>query len=102
MYKYLFSLFFLIPTIVSAATPTDFKGVVNFILGYITLLVQLIFGITFIVIMWGVVNAWIINAGNAEKREAGQMIALWGVIGLAVMAGVWGLVALLRTSVFGI
>lgn len=78
-----------------------FSDIVDLLLGYINLLIPLLFGITFLFVAWGVVNAWIVNAGNSEKVEEGKMIALWGVIGLAVMIGVWALVAIVRTSLFG-
>ncbi len=86
----------------AVTTPTSFSGVVDFILGYIQLLIPLIFALTFIAIIWGVVNAWLIQGGNTEKIAEGRMIAFYGVIGLVVMIGLWGIIALLRTSLFGI
>lgn len=81
--------------------PRDFRGVVSLILSYVQLAIPVIFGLTFIVISWGVVRAWIINGGNEEQVGEGKMIVLWGVIGLVVMVGLWGIVALLRSSFFG-
>lgn len=89
-------------TYASVTTPRDFKGVVNFVLGYVQLIIPLIFALTFVVIIWGVVNTWLMQGGNTEKIAEGRMIALYGVIGLVVMAGLWGIIALLRTSLFGI
>ncbi len=90
------------PLLASAAPPRNFGGVVEIFLGYIRLLIPLVIGLTFIILAWGVVRAWIIGQGNTEKIQAGQQIALWGVIGLVVMIAVWGIVAMLRTSFFGL
>jgi hypothetical protein len=79
-----------------------FTDIVELILGYVNLLIPLLFAVTFLMVGWGVVNAWIVNGGNSEKIEEGKMIALWGVIGLVVMVGVWALVAILRKSLFGV
>lgn len=86
----------------AVAAPPDFKGLVGLILSYVKALIPIIFGLTFIVIIWGVVNAWIINGGDSEKIAEGRMIALWGVIGLTIMAGMWGIISIFRTSFFGI
>ena len=88
--------------ITSNSSLNSFSAIVDYILGYINLLIPLLFGVTFIFLAWGIVNAWIINGGNSEKIEEGKMLALWGVIGLAVMVGVWALVAIVRNSLFGI
>ncbi len=93
--SFVISVFF--PHALYAAT---FASLVNSFLGVLGLIIPLIFALTFLVIVWGVVQAWILNAGNAEKVSEGQMIALWGIIGLVVMAGMWGLIALVRTSLF--
>lgn len=91
------------PSFANAITPpTNFQGVVSLALSYVSLLVPLVFALTFIVIIWGVVKAWIIHGGDTEKIQEGRMIALWGVLGLAVMAGLWGLIAILRTSLFSL
>lgn len=99
MIKLFSPLLFFLPGIALAATPQNFAEVVSFILGYIKLLVALLFGVTFVIFIWGVVKAWIIGGDNAESIEKGQQLALWGIIGLAVMAGMWGIIMLVRKSV---
>jgi len=83
------------------AAPRNFAEVVSLFLWYIQLLIPLVFGLAFVVTIWGVVQAWVIHGDDTEKISEGRMIALYGVLGLAVMAGLWGLVALFRTSLFG-
>lgn len=66
-----------------------------------TFVVPLIFALTIVVFVWGVVNFFIINAGEEAKREQGKLFMLWGILALAVMLSVWGLVAVLGGT-FGI
>ena len=90
-----------VPSVVFAAPPRNFKEVAGLALSYVRLLIPLVIGLTLLLLIWGIVRAWIFGAGNTEKIEQGQQIALWGVIGLVVAIGVWGIVALVRTSLFG-
>lgn len=96
----LFISLLVLPAIINAATPTDFKGLVGEFLNIIGLLIPLLFGLSLIVFLWGIMNAWILGGGDETKVEKGKKIALAGIIGLVVMAGVWGIVALLKTSFF--
>lgn len=87
--------------LVAFASPRNFGEVVNLLLWYLQLLVPIVFALTFIVLSWGIVKSWIMNDGNAEKVGEGKTLVLWGVIGLLVMSGIWGILALLRSSFFG-
>ena len=78
----------------------DFGWLVGQFLNIISLLIPLVFGISLLVFLWGIVNAWILNGGDETSIEKGKKTALAGVIGLVVMASVWGIVALLRSSFF--
>ncbi|HEY4494425.1 MAG TPA: hypothetical protein VJB95_03310 [Candidatus Paceibacterota bacterium] len=64
-------------------------------------IVPLLFGVALVVFVWGVVNFFILGAGEEAKRTQGKQFMLWGIIALAVMVSVWGLVAILRNT-FGI
>ncbi len=50
--------------------------------------------------LWGLV-AFIRNAANAEARATGQRHMLWGIIGMVIMVGVFGIISLL-VNLFGI
>ncbi|MBP6884672.1 MAG: hypothetical protein KBC17_02490 [Candidatus Pacebacteria bacterium] len=74
------------------------------VLKYITCLlnrslVPLIFAIALITFLWGVVK--FIQASSSSEKEEGRQFMLWGVIALAVMISVWGLVKILGGS-FGV
>ena len=80
--------------------PTTFAQLVDVFLGLINLLIQLIFSVAFLVIVWKIVDAWVINAGDESKRAEGKATAVVGVIVLVVLVSVWGILTLLRTSIF--
>lgn len=80
----------------------DFQGV----LGYFTCLINnsiipFIFAIAIVMFVWGAVKFFIIGADEESKREQGKQFMIWGIIALAVMISVWGLVGIL-TSTFGV
>ncbi len=79
---------------------TNFKDVVEVLIGLIALLVPLVFALTFIVIVWGVINGWIINVGDEGAIKKGKDIAVAGVIGLVFMFGIWGILSILQSSIF--
>mgnify|MGYP001575996230 CR=1 FL=1 len=63
-----------------------------------------IIGITFIfvtiIFFWGVV-IFIAKGDNPEERKKGKTMMLWGIIGIAVIASVWGVVEIL-INFFGV
>ncbi len=65
-----------------------------------TVVVPVVFAIAFIVFIWGVFQAFILNGANEEKRKEGAKFVLWSVIGFAIMISIWGIVNLF-SSVFG-
>lgn len=82
-------------------TPTTFKGLVEAIISFINILIPVLFGLLFLYVMWKIVDAWIINAGNETKREEGKQMAVVAVVVFVVMISAWGIVALIKQSVFG-
>ncbi len=68
------------------------------LIGYIGLLVPVIFALTVIYLTWGIIKAWVINGGDQGSVDDGKKIAVAGVVALVVMLGVWGLVAMLQAA----
>lgn len=91
----------LLPGIAFAAPPQTFSQLVNLFLDIIDALILVIFALALVVILWGITRAWILNAGDESSIEKGKQIALVGIIVLAVMTGIWGILAVLRLSLFG-
>jgi hypothetical protein len=62
-------------------------------------IVPLIFSVALVVFLIGVVR--FIQATGSAEREEGRQFMIWGVVALAVMFGVWGLVKILGAT-FGV
>ena len=82
-------------------TPTTFSELVDFILGFINILIPAIFAVVFLYLVVKIIDAWIIHADNDEKRAEGQRMMITAVIVFVVMVSAWGIVAMIRASIFG-
>jgi len=80
-------------------TPTTFAELVAFVVGIINSLVVLIFALAFIVMMWKLIDAWIIHADNETKRDEGKVVAITAVIVMVIMVSIWGILKMLQNSV---
>jgi hypothetical protein len=90
---------FALPLAASAAErPTDFKGVVALFLGLIDTVIYLVFAATILVLVWGVLRAWVLGGGDAHKVDAGKKLVLIGIITLVIMTSIWGILQVLRNS----
>lgn len=63
-------------------------------------IIPLLFTLAFLFFLWGMIN-YIRNANDVKKREETKKFIYWGVIGLTVMVGIWGIVRIV-TSTFGL
>lgn len=87
------------PTNVSA--PKDLKGLVGIITNIIGTVIILVFGLTFLAIMWGTIKGWVINGESGEGVESGKKFVTVGIIALVVMSSLWGILHILQASFFG-
>ncbi len=78
----------------------NFSDVVSWFIGIISLLIPLIFALTMLVIIWNVIDAWIIHGGDGSKVDEGKNTIFIGIIVLVVMSGIWGILAILQSSFF--
>ena len=78
----------------------NFSDVVSFVIGLIELVIPLLFALTLLIIVWKVVDAWIIHGGDQAKVEEGKNYVIVGVIALVVMSGIWGILNILQSSLF--
>jgi hypothetical protein len=76
----------------------NFSDLVSEFIDIISLLVPLIFAITFLIIIWKVVDACIINVGDESKIQEGKNTIFVGIIALVVMSGIWGILSILQSS----
>lgn len=63
--------------------------------------IPFIFSIAIIAFVWGSLKFFIINSGEEKQRTEGKQFMLWGIIALAVMISIWGLVTILGQT-FGL
>ena len=75
------------------------------LVGYVTCIIgksviPLIFSLAVAMFVWVVVQ-FVINSNEEVKKEKGRQFMVWGIIALAVMVSVWGLVRVLGNT-FGI
>lgn len=82
-------------------TPTTFKALVGQILNIINLIIPVIFAVVSLFLIWKIFDAWVINATDEKKREEGKQYAIVAVLVFTLMIIVWGVVAMLKSSIFG-
>ena len=68
-------------------------GVIGKVQGVITAIITVIFGLAFIVFLWGVFKY--IRAADEGGKEESRNLIIYGIIGLFVMLAAWGLVNVL-------
>jgi len=64
-------------------------------------IIPFIFALAILMFVWGAVKFFLINSDEEKKRQEGKQFMLWGIIALAVMISVWGLVAIVGDT-FGV
>ncbi|MCA9359317.1 hypothetical protein KC926_03885 [Candidatus Kaiserbacteria bacterium] len=85
----------------SPTTPTTFKGLVDFIIGIISIIIPALFSFLFIYFVWKIIDSWIIHAGDEVKLEEGKRYVTTAVIIFVLMISAWGIVVMIRSSIFG-
>ena len=96
------SLFFL-PALLSVfpLAAQGFHGVIglaNDVLTVLNIVLVIIFVLALIVFSWGIVK-YLTAAGDANKIKEARPFLFWGIIGLFVLAAIWGLVAFIAESI---
>ncbi|MEJ0053411.1 MAG: hypothetical protein WDN10_01635 [bacterium] len=70
-----------------------FAELVNSIVAIIGgIVIPVVFALAGFAFLWGVFNYFIVGGADEDKRKEGRQFILWGLIGLVVMFGVWGLI----------
>ena len=87
------------PLVSNGGGVTDFASLLDRLTSTILQpLIPVLFGVALVLFIWALIQ-YLTKAGESQT-EIRQTI-LWGIIILAVMSGVWGLVKIMQNSVFG-
>lgn len=60
-------------------------------------LVQFLFALTVLIFVWGLIG-FFKGSDDAKAREIGQQHILWGVVGIAIMVSVYGIIRFVAGS----
>lgn len=63
-------------------------------------IIPILFGLAILLFFWGVIR-FVLAAGDPAKAKEGKSFMIWGIVGIAVMASVYGLVAFLQNAFLG-
>ncbi|MCA9357821.1 hypothetical protein KC902_01025 [Candidatus Kaiserbacteria bacterium] len=81
--------------------PTTYSELVELIINIINLAIPALFGVVFVFFIWKMIDSWVIRGGEESAREAGNKYAVAAVIAFVLMISAWGIVALIKDSIFG-
>ncbi len=87
------------PTRCTGGRVTDFQGMLCKISELLNAVIPVLIALGVVYFVWGVVQYVI--AADEEQKSAGRDKIIYGIIGLAVIIGVWGLATILRNT-FGL
>ncbi|MES2623151.1 MAG: hypothetical protein V4576_01955 [Patescibacteria group bacterium] len=79
-------------------------SVSGFVLWFVALLNYVaiaILGLALLCFLYGIFVLMFVGGANEESRSKGKKFMFWGIISLFVMVSVWGLVNVLKVSIFG-
>ena len=82
----------ILPGVAAAA---DANSILNTVSGIINSLVPIILSLAIVFFLWGVLQ-YVTKAGEEKAKAREQM--LWGIIAIAVMVSIWGLVGVIRNT----
>ena len=83
------------PTKVAYASVDSFVASVNS--NIINPIILLLFALALAYFLWGVFE-FLANAENEEKKTTGKSHMIWGVIGITIMMGVFGIIHIILNT----
>ncbi|MDO8555375.1 MAG: hypothetical protein Q7R75_02320 [bacterium] len=82
-----------------SALPGPLSRLLNYVLSeLINPALYLLLAIAVIIFIYGIIEM-IAGAANDKKREEGRQHLMWGIIGLFIMLGVWGIISIIKDSI---
>ncbi len=106
MYKYIFSFSLLFAPLLASAdlipasSEPSFESLVGkFTQSIISPLITLLFGVALLLFIWSLVK-YITKVNDPKAQQEARQMIFWGIIILAVMVSVWGLVRVAQNTFF--
>lgn len=93
-YKIMYLLLLLIPNITFASFDSFFSNVVNQI---VNPLIGFVFALAVLYFLYGVVK-FIMSMDSEGGRDEGKKHMMWGIVGITIMMGVWGIMNLILNT----
>ena len=87
------------PTVCNSGQITTIQGILCKISEILNAVIPVLIALGVIYFIWGVVQYFI--SSDEEAKKAGRNRIIFGIIGLAVIGGLWGLVNILKNT-FGL
>ncbi len=97
MKKFIYSALAFAPVLAFAQNLGGVTSLVTQIGGIVARIIPIIFALAIIYFFWGLV-VFLRAAGDPKAQEAGRNQMIWGVIAIAVMLSIYGLVYWLQTT----
>ena len=79
----------------SSPDPERVDTLLGYILNAADILITILITLSFVVFGWGIVKL-IANAGDPQKIKDAKGIMLWGVIGIFILASMYGIITFIR------
>jgi hypothetical protein len=98
MKKILTILAFSLPVVVSAQTITDVNSLTYKLTNIGNVILELLIAFAVIWIVFNVIRFIMVGSADPEGRAAVRASILWGIVGLAVIVSIWGLVRILTNT----
>ncbi len=76
---------------------SEWENIYSNIIGFLNQIIVIIFALATIYFVWGVAE-YVRSAGNEKALEQGKRHMIYGIIGMTIMGGVWGIVQLILSS----
>lgn len=76
---------------------STFKGIIEYILSLIKLLIPILVGVAFLVFFWGL-SKFVIGADNDQEVKKGKEFMLWGILALFILLSVRSILSILSNE----
>lgn len=100
MKKFIYAVLAFAPALAFAQELNNITRMVEALKGIVGKLIPIMVALALVFFFWGLIK-YIMKAGDPKEAAAGKSIMIYGVIAIAVMLSIYGLVRFLNTS-FGI